>query len=108
MNALITYVTLNQEKMVTELLQRGADVTLRDEDGDTALHCAVVSGNINVLRQLLAKGADPNAQNKLGGTPLMWAGTDGNDEAAPALLENGADHRLKDDDTHTSSSWPHR
>jgi ankyrin repeat protein len=102
---LMTYVWRDREDIVTNLLERGANVKQQDADGDTALHGAVVSGNLKVARLLLTKGANVNARNKVGGTPLMWAGTYGRDEIARELLANGGDPRLKDEDGHNASYW---
>ena len=45
---------------VRELLKKGADPNVRDEDGDTPLHDAASVGHVNVVRLLLEHGADPN------------------------------------------------
>lgn len=102
---LMSYVWRGQENTVKQLLERGANPNLSDEDGDTALHGAVQRGNVNILRMLLGAGANPNAKNKLGGTALMWAGVYGHEEAARVLMENGADAALKDEDGMTASAW---
>jgi ankyrin repeat protein len=102
---LMSYVWREQAGIVKNLLDRGADPNLSDEDGDRALHGAAMRGNADILRMLLAKGADPNAKNKLGGTALMWAGTYGHDEVARVLMEAGADPTLKDHNGMTASAW---
>lgn len=102
---LMSYVWREQEDIVKELLERGADPNLSDEDGDTALHGAARRGNASLVRMLLAKGANLNAKNRLGGTALMWAGVYGHDKAARALLEHGADPAVPDNDGITASAW---
>ena len=102
---LMIYIWRQREDVVNKLLQRGADVTLQEHDGDTALHAAASTGNINILQMLLAKGADPNVKNKLGGTPLMWAAVYGYQDAVHLLLDKGADPRLKDIDGVTAAQW---
>jgi ankyrin repeat protein len=102
---LMTYIWRRREDVVERLLQRGADVSLQEHDGDTALHAAASTGNLNILRMLLAKGADPNVKNKLGGTPLMWAAVYGYQDAVRLLLAKGADPRLKDVDGVTAAQW---
>lgn len=49
--------------MVRVLLSAGADKDARDENGDTALHCAVWQRHTGPVGALLAAGADPNAQD---------------------------------------------
>jgi ankyrin repeat protein len=105
MTALLHYVIRNQANTVQNLLDRGANANLRDDEGDTALHVASQRGNVNIVQMLLAKGADPNAMNKLGGTPLMWAGVYGHEDVARALLGKGADPKLKDVDGMTAAAW---
>ena len=97
------YIWRRREDVVEKLLQRGADVSLQEHDGDTALHAAASTGNLNMLRMLLAKGANPNIKNKLGGTPLMWAAVYGFHDAVQLLCEKGADPRLQDVDGVTAA-----
>jgi Ankyrin repeats (3 copies) len=54
-------------KMVKWLVQNGADLTVKDYDGNTPLHC--VSGSI-VAGYLIEHGADINAKNNQGQTPM--------------------------------------
>jgi ankyrin repeat protein len=102
---LLAYVWRDNQKAAERLLALGADVKLVDADGDTALHGAAETGNVEIIRLLLDKGADVNAKNKEGGTPLMWAAVFGNDEAARLLLSRGADPSLKDNDGITAVQW---
>lgn len=102
---LSAYVWRDDKERVEKLLARGADVKARDGDGDTALHGAAQTGNVEVVRMLLDKGADPNAKNQHGGTPLMWAAVFGHDAAAQLLLTRGADPTLKDNDGVTAVEW---
>jgi ankyrin repeat protein len=48
--------------MVKLLLDHGADVDLRNNDGWTALMNACGRGYNDIVKLLLAKGADPNIQ----------------------------------------------
>lgn len=102
---LTTYVFRDDESIVKNLLDRGADPKLTDPDGDTALHAAAQHGFPKIIELLLNAGADPNAKNKLGGTPLMWAGVFGHEEAAQLLLTRGADPKMKDNDGLTAAAW---
>ena len=102
---LLAYVWRDNKKATERLLALGANVNLRDADGDTALHGAAESGNVEIMQLLLDKGADPNTRNKQGGTPLMWAAVFGNDDAARLLLSHGANASLKDNDGITALEW---
>lgn len=103
--ALMIYVWRDRKEAAERLLNKGADVTLTDNDGDTALHGAAEVGNVEITKMLLAKGANVNAKNKVGGTPLMWAAVYGNDNVVRELLKQGADPSLKDEDGVTALQW---
>lgn len=55
------------------LLGRGADLTLSDHRGGSALHCAVAKGHEGVVRLLLEHGADQQARVCGTWTPLAVA-----------------------------------
>src|ERR1700754_1328215 len=107
-SALMAYVWRDNRERVEKLLARGADVKIQDGDGDTALHGAAQTGNVEIIRMLLDKGADPNAKNKVGGTPLMWAAVNGNESAVQLLLSRGADALMRDNDGITAMQWAAR
>jgi ankyrin repeat protein len=73
---------------VKALLQRGADVTARDEDRATALMHAAGDADLPVMKLLLGEGADVNATSKSGATALVWALHDV--EKVKLLLNHGA------------------
>ena len=102
---LLGYVWRDNKARVEKLLALGADVNAQDGDGDTALHGAAQTGNVEIIQMLLDKGANPNAKNRSGGTPLMWAAVFGKDEAARLLLSRGADASLKDNEGLTAYEW---
>ena len=106
--ALLAYVWRDNKDRVEKLLTFGADVNAQDADGDTALHGAAQTGNVEILRLLLDKRAEPNVKNKQGGTPLMWAAVYGHADAAQLLLSRGADASAKDNDGITAAEWAAR
>lgn len=73
--------------IVQVLLARGAGVSPRSADGNTALHLAVQTGNVKVVDALIHAGADVNARNEDDETPLQLA--DG-DEIQEMLKAAGA------------------
>lgn len=55
--------------ILQELISCGADVNLRDEEGQTPLHYAAVCDHVDCARLLLEKGADIDAEDKNGDKP---------------------------------------
>jgi len=77
--------------IVRELLARGADVNITDDDGANALFGAVTRGKLDVVQQLTSHGANPNVMSQEAGmTPLMMASQDGALEIVKDLLDHGA------------------
>ncbi len=54
-------------------LELKALLAYRDDDGNTALHKAVMNGHFDLVKTLLNAGANPNKSNNLGQTPLNLA-----------------------------------
>lgn len=86
--------------MVEPLVARyGADVTLADATGSTALHYAARAGNLAVVQFLIGNGADVRAENIMGQTPLYWALEKKRVRIAKLLRHHGA--RELDEDAMT-------
>ena len=91
-----------------ELIEKGADVNKRYDNGDTPLHFAIsrlpyepdIKTKIEIL---VEKGADVHAKDKAGYTPLMRSAWDQKEnlEVIKFLLDNGADPYAKYDDGKT-------
>ncbi len=58
---------------VRDLLDRGADVNVRNHKGQTALHCAARAGFLDIVALLLDRGADVGATDIDGRTSLALA-----------------------------------
>lgn len=58
------------DRVVSLLLERGADISFRDAGGNTPLHEAALFCHPSTVRLLLEHGADPFARNTAGSTPL--------------------------------------
>ena len=79
------------ERLVTQLVESGADVTYRDRDGWSAMHWAAEEGDIRTINVLWESGADVNAVSSYGTSPLHCAAHSGNDNVR-SLLQCGANH----------------
>ncbi|HEX5324944.1 MAG TPA: ankyrin repeat domain-containing protein [Capsulimonadaceae bacterium] len=74
------------ERLVRELLRRGADSNAADHQGTTPLMNAASGGNPGIVQMLLDAGADVNARNHGGANPLMHAAWWSNDKETLSLL----------------------
>lgn len=95
------------------LIDAGADVNAKDEDGQTPLHYAADRGHSEALKVLINAGADVNAKNENGWTPLHDLCFDDPDlQTLQALIDAGADVNAKSGDGQTplyyaiEEDWP--
>ena len=93
--ALIQVASEGRGEVVGWLLEHGADISARDEDGLTALHWAAEQGHWEVVDLLLKSGADVNAKSLDGSVALHRAVWKGDVEVQWLLMEHGADANAK-------------
>lgn len=89
---------LGRSELLQELLAAGADIGLRNGDGNNALWLACVSREPAAIQTLVAAGVDLDNRNDVGATCLMYAASSGRDEIVAALLRAGADAYVRNDD----------
>lgn len=94
--ALMIAVDYNRLSVIRLLLEQGANVNIRDDDGDTALVRAVNWKFFTPVRLLLEKNANPNVQDDFRKTPLMKAAAGGSLAIADLLIQNGANVNAQD------------
>ena len=82
---------LGEHNIAKILIERGANVNLKDGDGNTPLINATYHVHASLVELLLKNGADPNGSNTATFTPLHHAAGNDNERIAQALLEAGAD-----------------
>ena len=91
--------------MIDHLLTKWVpDVTMKQNNGRTALITAIESSNKGLIVRLLSLGADINAPLNDGMTPLMRAVWKGSYELVDILVKSGADPNLKNIKNETAFS----
>jgi len=81
----------NKMELFKLLVDRGADINLKDKKGSAAILAAAQGGNIEMLKYLRGKGQDINSRNRFGTTPLIAAASTNNAEMIKYLIACGAD-----------------
>jgi uncharacterized protein len=89
---------LGRLEIVRELITLGANLELRNADGNTALWLACFSNDRAVVAALIDAGASLDNQNDNGATCLMYAASSGRHELVQLLLDRGADAQLRNYD----------
>lgn len=90
----------DQVDIVNSLIDNNADRLLKCDKNNTALHYAVLRGNLNVIKLLInEKGFDIDARGQRNLTPIMLISISQGDriDIATFLIEKGADISLIDD-----------
>ncbi|ORY28388.1 ankyrin [Rhizoclosmatium globosum] len=97
---------INESKADVELLlQYGANCEVRTKDQWTPLHCACVSGNLEMVDILLNHGAELEAQTVEGWTPLICSSMAGNLDVCEMLIGMDASIEATDCNKRTSTHW---
>jgi hypothetical protein len=88
---------------IKRMLNEGADVSVEDSDGNTALTWAAHRGDLKIVELLLDKGANVNGKNKEGATPLTKAVS--SLDVTQALLDKGANVNDQSKLGYTALMW---
>ncbi|KAI7774419.1 lysophospholipase [Diaporthe eres] len=78
---------------------------MADYAGNTALHLAAMSANVEILRELLTRGASVHARNSANNTPLFLARRTAQRECVE-LLEGAGGHLWVDERARSGASTP--
>ncbi|KAJ9608201.1 hypothetical protein H2200_007189 [Cladophialophora chaetospira] len=96
-NLTLHWATLTGLVAVAQILvDGGADVAARDQEGLTPLHWAALNGHEAIMQILVDQGADIAAKDQEGVTPLHCAALNGHEAAIQMLVDGGADVAAKD------------
>ena len=77
-------------------IRAGADMEMRDKQGNTALDYAVLNQETEIVAALLEHGAPPNATDDIKWTPLMEATISNSVDIIHLLVQHGADINATD------------
>lgn len=92
---IIIFVVTGKADTVKLLIDNGAKVNTRNNQGFTPLHRAAQQRSPDAAQVLIENGADVNAENIQRDTPLHWAAFYGSPAVAKLLIECGANINAK-------------
>ena len=100
--ALILAAIRGHSTSIEVLIQHGADVNIKNSNGNTALIQAADNGRLTSVDILLQHCADANIQNDSGYTALVYAANANHSDCVNMLLQNNADVNLKNSSGQTA------
>lgn len=77
------------------LIEKGAEIDIKDKNASTPLHLASIKGWKNIGQMLIKYGANINAKDAEGETPLHYAAYKDNVKVVKILIENKAEVNAK-------------
>jgi len=91
------------------LIDKGAQVTVKNEYGWTPLHFAADRGHVEIVRLLCDHGADVEARINIGSRPLHFAACYGHISVVKELIEErNAEINARDAGGWTALRWGNR
>ena len=97
-SALMKAAREGNAQLVSDLLQAGVEIHLKNVDGNMALWLACFGENPEVVKLLIDAGIEIDTCNVNGVTPLMYAASSGKEKMVAMLLEAGADVNIRNPD----------
>ena len=95
LTALMWAISTNSIESAKLIIDKGANLEIKNKKGQTALHWAVLNKKIDFVQLLLEKGAKINAVDDTGTTPLMFSAYYKQADMLKLLVEKGANVKLK-------------
>ncbi|XP_072929732.1 L-asparaginase 1-like [Epargyreus clarus] len=90
-SALLLYaIEHGDDRGVKKMLDMGADVNSQNSEGRTALHEAVIKGNVPIIEYLLKNGANVHLKTRCGESPLLTAINRDDHSIIQLLMQCGA------------------
>lgn len=105
----------NRLELAKALIERGADFSIADANGNTAVLRAAIHNRHECMAALLEKGADGSCastdactQENDGKTAAMWAASQGSLESLRVLIKHGVDLDARDKAGLSAAMWAAR
>lgn len=98
-------VSINTSRLTRLLVNKGADVNVRNRYGKTPIHLACMYSKISNIKILLKNGANINETDNYGITPLMICSRESKVSNMEYLLANGANVNQADYDKNTALTY---
>ena len=86
---------------ICDLIMKCPNLYAADENGNTALHLAVINIDLPLVRGLIDLRAGLNIQNNNGDTPLLLVAKIGNRKLKNLLVMSGADMTIENNNGNT-------
>jgi ankyrin repeat protein len=93
--ALHNSIVIGSKKTVKMLLNKGANVNVKNKHGYTPLHLASMRGSIEIVKILLDNGAEVSIRDDAGWTALHQAASHQREANVALLLKRGVDVNAK-------------
>ena len=100
-----TAASLGLRRVVTILLDQGADPLLHTTNGESSLHMAAYAGCDTLMASFIDLGMDVDAKNNDGSTALHFVAQKGGESGVRVLLDEGADINEINNDGWTPLRW---
>lgn len=94
--ALLVSAANNNIESITKLIEHGADIETKTDDGSTPLIIAAAKNNVESISKLIEFGANTEAKDNNGFTALIIAAANNNVESISKLIELHANTEAKD------------
>lgn len=91
---IIQALSEGQKEIALELIGRGADVSIGDNENTQPIHFAAMIGSIELFELVRSKGIDPDRKDDNGITPLFYSIQGRHPEMSRYLIEKGADLKV--------------